>query len=106
MATYSAGITATWGGVAFAEITDLSWTYGGGPPKGRSSIWTDDVGSVSITTLGTANMSTAQYGERKQIVLGGGGQSLTSYAIFEGLTVAPELNGVTRYTATFKLLDG
>lgn len=106
MATYSTGITATWGGVAFAEITDLSWTYGGSPAKGRTAIWTDEAGSVSITTLSSTNMTTAEYGERKQLVLGGGGQSLTSYAVFEGLTVAPELNGVTRYTATFKLLDG
>ena len=106
MATYSTGITATWGGVAFAEITDLSWTYGGGAPKGRSAIWTDEAGSVSITTLNAANMTTAEYGLRKELVLGGGGQSLTTYAVFEGLTVAPELNGVTRYTATFKILDG
>ena len=105
MATVSTGITATWGGVSFVEIVDLTWSYGGGAPKGRSVIWTDEAGSVSITTLGTANMSTSEYGERKQLVIGGGGQSLTSYAVFEGLTVSPELNGVTRFTATFKLLD-
>jgi hypothetical protein len=31
---------------------------------------------------------------------------LTSKAVYEGLSVAPELNGVTRYTVTFRLLDG
>lgn len=105
MATYSTGVTATWGGSAFAEITDLSWTWGGGLPKGRSVVWTDDAGSVSITCLGAANMTTAEYGLRKQLVLSGGGQSLTTYAVYESLTVNPELNGVTRYTATFKILD-
>jgi hypothetical protein len=105
VATYSTGITATWGGVAFQEITDLQWSYGGGPPKGRSVIWTDDVGSVLLTCLGTANINTAEYGLRKQLVLGGGGQSLTINAIYESLSVAPELNGVTRYTVTFRLLD-
>lgn len=105
MATYSTGITATWGGVAFSEITDLTWSYGGGPPKGRSVIWTDEVGSVSITTLGSPNMTTSEYGLRKQLVLGGGGQTLSVYAVFEGLTVTPELNGVTKFTATFKILD-
>lgn len=105
MATYSTSITARWGGFPLAEITDLSWTYGGGAPKGRDAVWTDEAGSVSITTLNPANISTAEYGLRKQLVLSGGGQSLTSYAVFEGLTVAPELNGVTRYTVTFKLLD-
>lgn len=106
MATYSTGITATWGGVAFAEITDLSHTYGGGPPKGRSVIWTDEVGSATITTLGSANMSSSEYGQRKLLVIGGGGQSVSGYAVLESLTTTPELNGVTRYTATFKFLDG
>jgi len=110
VATYSTGITATWGGTAFQEITDLQWSFGGAPAKDRlaesAARWTDDVGSVSIVCLGTANVNTAEYGKRKQIVLSGGGQSLTINAIYESLSVAPELNGVTRYTVTFKLLDG
>jgi hypothetical protein len=105
VATYSTGITATWGGSAFAEIVDLSWSYGGGPSKGRTVIWTDDVGSVSITCLGPANMTTGEYGLRKSLVLSGGGQALTLNAVYESLSVAPELNGVTRFTATFRLLD-
>jgi len=106
MATYSQGITATWGGTAFTEVVDLSWTYGGGLPKGRSAVWTDDLGTVTLTCLGTPNMSTAQYGLRKQVVLSGGGVTLTHYAVWESLGVAAELNGVTRYTVTLKLLDG
>lgn len=106
MATYSTGIAATWGGVAFQEIVDLSWSYGGGPSKGRSIIWTDDVGSVSLTCLNSANASTSEYGLRKQLVLSGGGQSLTANAVWESVSVAPELNGVTKFTVTFKLLDG
>lgn len=106
MATYSTGITATWGGSAFAEITDLSWTAGGSMPKGRSVAWTDDAGTVSITCLSAANMTTSQYGVRNTLVLAGGGQSLSVTAVFQGLTVTPELNGVTRYSATFKILDG
>ena len=35
----------------------------------------------------------------------GGGTSLTSYAVCESVGVAYEVNGVTRYTVTFKLLD-
>jgi hypothetical protein len=105
VATYSTGIAATWGGVAFQEIVDLSWTYAGGSPKGRNFIWTDDAGNVSITCLGAANTAISEYGLRKDLVLSGGGQSLTSKAIWESLSVATELNGVTRYTVTFKLLD-
>lgn len=106
MATYSTGISATWGGTAFVEVTDLNWSYGGGPPKGRSVVWTDELGSVSITCLGSANTSTAEYGLRKALAISGGGQSLSVNAVWESLTVAPELNGVTRFTVTFKILDG
>jgi len=104
VATYSTGITATWGAVAFREVTDLAWTYGSAP-RGRDVEWTDDAGTVSITCLGSANIDIGEYGLRKDLVLSGGGQSLTSKAIWESLSVAPELNGVTRYTVTFKLLD-
>lgn len=106
MATYSQGISATWGGVAFTEVVDLSWTYGGGPSKGRSVVWTDEAGSVRLTCLGTANTSTSEYGLRKQLVLSGGGQSLTTYAVWESMDVTPELNGVTKFTINFRLLDG
>lgn len=105
MATYSTGISASWGGTPFVEVVDLSWTYGGGPSKGRSVVWTDAVGSVSITALGSANINIAEYGLRKSLVLSGGGQSLTTNAVWESLAVAPEVNGVTRYTVTFRLLD-
>jgi hypothetical protein len=104
VATYSTGITATWGGVAFVEVTNLAWSYGS-EPRGRDIIWTDDAGTVSVTCLGAANTGIGEYGLRKDLVLSGGGQSLTNKAIWESLSVAPELNGVTRYTVTFKLLD-
>lgn len=106
MAIYSHGVGVTWGGSAFSEIVGLDWTYGGGAPKGRSVVWTDEAGSVSVTTLAGANTSTAEYGLRKQLVISGGGQSLTVQAVWESLSVANEVNGVTRYTVTFKILDG
>lgn len=105
MATFSTGITATWGSTPFTEVVDLSWSYGGGLPKGRNVIWTDELGTVSITCLGSANTSTSEYGQRKQITIAGGGATLTHYAVWEGLSVAPELNGVTKYTITFRLVD-
>ena len=40
------------------------------------------------------------------LVISGAGVSLTSYALYLGFTQTPELNGVTRYTVSFKLLDG
>lgn len=105
MATRSQGITVTWDGTPFEEVSDLAWTYGGGPSKGRGVIWTDDLGSVTLTCLGGANTSTANYGQRKAVVISGGGATLTHKAVYESIGVACELNGVTRYTVTLKLVD-
>jgi hypothetical protein len=91
--------------VPFTEVVGLDWTYGGGAPKGRNVEWTDEAGTVSIASLGTANISISEYGLRKQLVISGGGQSLTNYAVWESLSVANEVNGVTRFTVTLKLLD-
>lgn len=106
MATYSTGITATFGSTTFAEVTDLAWSYGGALPKGRSVAWTDEVGSVTLTCLGSAGVTTSNYGQRNDLTISGGGSNLTSKAVYIGLGVAPELNGITRYTVTFKILDG
>lgn len=105
MATYSTGVAVTWNSIAFQEVTGLSWTYGGGPSKGRSVRWTDDAGTVAVSCLGTANTSISDYGKRATLSIDGGGQSLTNPAVWESLSVANEVNGVTRYTVTLKLLD-
>ena len=106
MATYSTGVTATFGSTTFAEVTDLAWSYGGALPKGRDAVWTDEIGSVTLTCLGSAGVTTANYGLRNDLAIAGGGAGLTCKAVYIGLGVAPELNGVTRYTVTFKILDG
>lgn len=106
MASYSENVSVSWGGVAFTEVVGLDWQYGGGSPKGRSVAWTDEAGTVTVSSLGSANTSVSEYGLRKLLVISGGGQSLTNYAIWEALDVANEVNGVTRFTVTFKLLDG
>lgn len=110
MATLSTGISATWGGVAFVEVVDLGLPLYGSVRKDRSTNgesqgWSDDVGSVSITAYGTANMNVVEYGKRKSLVISGGGAGLTSNAVCTGITVSPTLNGVTRYTFTAQLLD-
>ncbi len=105
MATYSTNVAVSWGGVAFVEVTGLDWQYAGGSSRGRSVPWTDQAGTVTVVCLGSANTSTGEYGLRKQLVITGGGQALTMYAVWESLSVANELNGVTRFTVTFKLLD-
>lgn len=105
MATYSTGITATWGSVTFREMQSLSWNWSGAGAKGRSAPWTDEIGTVSIQCLGAAGLSVDKAGERQQLAITGGGCDLTTYAVWESLSVDAELNGVTKYTVTLKILD-
>lgn len=105
MATYSTGITATWGSVTFAEMQSLSWNYGGAGAKGRLAPWSDELGTVSIQCLSTTGISTANVGLRDVLTIGGGGCGLTTYAVYESVGVDAELNGVTKYTVTLKILD-
>ena len=110
-ATNSENISATWGGSAFAEVYELGLPLYGSVRKDRSASgtstgWSDEVGNVSISAYGPANMNTSEYGQRKQLVISGGGISLTVNAVCTGVSATPQLNGVTRYTFTAKLLDG
>lgn len=104
MATYSTGITVTWNGTPFVEVQELSWSSGGAR-AGRDTTWSPDQGAVAVTCLGTANVSRTNFGTRAALVISGGGADLSSYAAWESVAVAPERNGVTRYTVTLKLLD-
>lgn len=104
MATYSTGISVTWNGTPFTEVQELAWGSGGSR-QGRSIAWSSEQGSVSVTCLGTANVSRTLFGLRAVLAISGGGSDITSYATWESVAVAPERNGVTRYTVTFKLLD-
>lgn len=103
MASYSAGISVSFNGAAASEVVGISWTWGGGMPKGRSAVWTDDAGSVTVETLGAA--STGAYGTRGTLVISGGGMGLTCTACCTSVSAAAELNGVTRFTSTFQVLQ-
>lgn len=105
MATYSTGITATWNGTAFQEVTGLTWSWGGGPARGRATRWTDSLGTVTVECLGAANTATTNYGLRADLSISGGGNSLTTPAIWESLGVANEVNGVVRFTVTLRITD-
>lgn len=103
MATYSTGISVSFNGSAFAEVVGLSWSWGGGLPKGRSVVWTDDAGSVSVETIGGA--SSSLYGGSGALAISGGGMDLTCTACCTSVSAAAELNGVTRYTFDFKIIQ-
>lgn len=110
MAVYSTGLSVVFSGngatLIFGEVSDFSWSYGGGSARGRDSSWTDELGTVSVTFFGgglAANIS--NYGRRGILQSNGAGASLTVPAEYQSLTFNPELNGVTSYTVTFKILD-
>ena len=103
MASYSTGVTITFGGVAFTEVVGLSWTWGGGLSKGRGVAWTDDAGSVTIESLGSGD--TGLYGTRGTLTISGGGMGLTTTVCCTSVSAAAELNGVTRYAIEFKIIQ-
>jgi hypothetical protein len=103
VATFSTGITVTFNSVTAGEVTGLSWTWGGGLPKGRSVVWTDDAGTVSVQALG--DVSTAPYGTTGTLTITGGGMDLTCNACCTSVGAAAELNGVTRYSTEFKIIQ-
>lgn len=103
MATYSTGISATWGSVTLTEITGLSWTYGG-ENVGRSANFNPNPGSVSVSAFGTVP-SISLVGNRNTLAVAGGGMNLTQKAVLQSVSAAAEVNGVTRYTVEFTLLD-
>lgn len=103
MAGYSNNIAVAWAGVTFSEVTGLSWTYGG-ENIGRSANFNPNPGSVSVTALGTVP-GIGVVGNRGTITITGGGMNLTQTAVLDSVSAAAELNGVTRYTVAFTLLD-
>ena len=103
MATYSAGVTATWNGTNFGEVTELSVTHGGAMPLARASTWTLDVGTIEIKCLTTANISTANYGKRSLLTITGGGLAYSGKAVLEKFTLAGVVNDVSRYAVTLKV---
>lgn len=104
MATYSTGITATWGSTSFAEVFSLSVASGNGR-QGRSAVWSADGTTISLQCYGAANISAAEIGERKNLVVGGGGVSFSGYAVCTNVSASPQLNGVTQYAASYKSIE-
>lgn len=104
MPTESVSITASWNSIEFQDVRELSWSYGGAR-QGRDVEWLADQGSVSLTCLGTANTNIANFGKRELLEISGGGVGLTTYAVWESVSYTPQLNGVTQYTVTLKIVD-
>jgi hypothetical protein len=103
MATYATGITATWNGTSFGEVTEIAVTHGGSLPLARASTWTLDVGTIEMKCLSTANISTANYGKRGTVTIAGGGLGYTGTAVLERFTLGGVVNDVARYSVTLRI---
>ena len=104
MATYSTDISFTWDGVTMVEMYSLS-LEASGDRVGRSTNWRPDMGTISAACYGTAGIETTKVGKLAGFTASGGGISTSGYAICTGMTASPELNGVTKFTMTFKVID-
>lgn len=104
MATYSTGMSASFRGTSFGEVTGINVNYGGST-TGRNAAWSADLGSISIECLGSSGVSTSNFGFRGAYSISGGGVNLTGNAIYEGFSISPEVNGVTRFTVNLKIVD-
>jgi len=103
MAIFASGVTATWDGTSFGEVTELKVTHGGSLPMARASTWTLDVGTIEISCLTTANISATNYGKRGTVTIAGGGLAYTGTAVLEKFTLSGVVNDVARYAATLRL---
>lgn len=101
MAIPCQGITITWGGTAFTEVTSFAYNYGGNS-IGRD---TPEVGRAVIACLGTANTSITNHGDRQQLVATGGGHNLTVDAIWQSVAANANRNDVTSFAVTFRLVE-
>lgn len=103
MAIFATGVTATWDGTSFGEVTEINVTHGGSLPLARASTWTLDVGTIEMKCLHTANISTTSYGKRATVSIAGGGLTYSGKAVLEKLTLAGVVNDVARYSVTLKV---
>ena len=103
MATYCAGVTATWNSVDFGEVVDIKVSLDGDLPIARGSTWTLDAGSITIACLGSANISAAQFGKKATLSLAGGGVDFSTKAICERVELSGTVNDIARYAASFKI---
>jgi hypothetical protein len=104
MATNCAGVTVTWNGTSFSEVTELKVSLGGSLPLGRASTFAVDAGSIDIACLAADNISPAQYGVKSTLSITGGGITLTAKAVCQTLQSAGKVNDVARYSASFKIV--
>jgi hypothetical protein len=107
VATESTGIEIRWNGVLFREVTGYSISFSG-PREDRNPAaapgWIGAGGKVTVECL-ELPVAIDKYGVLGTLIATGGGVSWNGPAFLDGMTVTPELNGVTRYTLTLSTVN-
>ena len=107
MATYSTGISASYGARVFKEITNVEVTVQSGPDRARAAAvhYTDNNGGATFTTLDVGDVGGGVWGAVDDLIINGGAMAINTQAMYDGFTSVSELNGVTKYTISFKFLE-
>lgn len=100
MAIPSQGVSIAWGTATFQEVRSFAWNYGG-KSIGRTD---PEIGRAAVVCLGTANTAITNHGLRKSLVVTGGGHDLTVDAIWDSVSASAEVNDVSSFTVTFRLI--
>lgn len=107
MANYSTGMSATFGARVFSQITNVEVTVQSGPDRARAANahWTDNNGGATFTTLEKGDLGGDVWGAVDDLIIDGGAMAINAQAMYDGFTAVSELNGVTKYTISFKFLE-
>lgn len=101
MAIPCQGVSITWGTAAFSEVSSFAYNYGG-KTVGKD---TNEVGRAVVACFGTANTSITNHGTRQTLTATGGGHNLTVSAVWESVQVNANVNGVTTFAVSFRLVE-
>lgn len=106
MAIACAGVTVTWNGTPFQEVREIRIEGSGSLPVGRLTPWSLDLGTIEVVCLGSANVSSSQYGKRYVLgITGTGGISWQSDCIYQTFRIEGVVNDATRYAVSFRVMD-
>jgi hypothetical protein len=101
--TYSTGVTVSYQGAVIAGVYACSVAGPSGPCLGRSSKWTSNAGSATVSFFGS--VPTAYSLSEGTFAVSGGGASFSFKAYVESVESEFELNGVTRSTVSFTFIE-
>lgn len=91
-------------GTEITGIRSLDSSWASGYSKGRSIWWTDDSGEVSITYLGNGP-STFEWNTTGQLVINGGGISLSAQAVCGQVSASASANDIVTKKVKFKIFQ-